>query len=122
MHDGVSLLSPEERVRVAEMMALMSTDWLINRLDSYSYMPTCHELLINELVKRGLRSSVEDGKITINDLRLVKCCASCEYSNPTMTSMDSIGCTVYVTRRPKVYEICETFCPDVDIWVKDLEK
>lgn len=50
-------------------------------------------------------------------MRVVKCCASCEYrDDTTLVDKTIIQCSAYVTRRPKIYEICETFYPDVDIW------
>lgn len=53
--DGVILLSPENRVIVAEEMAGMKTEWLIGRLESFKNLPSCLELAVLELEKRGYR-------------------------------------------------------------------
>jgi len=53
--DGVILLSPENRVIVAEEIAGMKTEWLIGRLESFKHLPSCLELVTVELEKRGYR-------------------------------------------------------------------
>ena len=51
-----------------------------------------------------------------DDLKKVKCCASCEYGDTGFIDEVTIQCSAYVSRKPKIYEICETFCGDSDIW------
>ena len=63
----------------------------------------------------SIKPSVNDG-----ELKFVKCCASCEYrDDTTLVAMSTIRCSAYATRQPKIYEVCETFYPDVDIWGSD---
>ena len=50
------------------------------------------------------------------DLHKVKCCASCEYGDTGFIDGVTIECIAYVNRKPKIYEVCETFLCDVDIW------
>lgn len=54
------------------------------------------------------------GDAVSKDLKKVKCCASCEYSDPGYIG-DTVGCTAYVNRQPKIYEVCESFYWDSDI-------
>lgn len=57
-------------------------------------------------------------------MKIVKCCASCEYREDIEEWLDTghdIRCSAYVNRRVKVYGICETFYPDINIWEPELE-
>jgi len=53
------------------------------------------------------------------DLHKVKCCASCEYGNTDFIDGVTMQCSAYVIRKPKIYEVCETFYPDIDVWEEE---
>jgi hypothetical protein len=50
-----------------------------------------------------------------NELRLVKCCGSCAYSRLNACA-GMFECSAYVNRIIRLFEVCETFFPDVDVW------
>lgn len=119
---GVSLLSSEETAQVTDEISLMSNDWLINMLRSYKFMPTCHAIVLNELVKRGLNPDVESVKEKKDDIRMVKCCGSCEYADTDTDEIDGhvkTVCLAFYRRTVRSFELCNTFFPDPEVWSKE---
>lgn len=55
----VKLLSSEERLKVAAELANMKTEWLIDKLEAFKELPSCLELTILELKKRGIIASLK---------------------------------------------------------------
>ena len=51
-------------------------------------------------------------------LKLVMCCGTCEHGYLSYHK-DDFYCTYHLTIDPEIYEICDDFLKDKDVWGKD---